>query len=109
MLSFSISISLKPRKKPFDMPFGNNSGGQGSPPATSALEDQRLEAFSAIKKFAFADKGGVLSENRMIFPLDFFLVLCPLFCGESHSKSRGTRDLVGRSTPHSKRSAVGMG
>ena len=53
--------------------------GQGSPPAISALEDQRLEAFSAIKKFAFADKSGELSENRMIFPLDFFLVLWPLF------------------------------
>ena len=53
--------------------------GQGSPPANSALEDQRLEVFSAIKKFAFADKGGVLPQDRMIFPLDFFLVLCPLF------------------------------
>lgn len=55
--------------------------GQGSSSASSALEDQRLEASSATKKDAFADKGGVLPKNRMIFPLDFVLVLCPLlFC-----------------------------
>jgi len=53
--------------------------GQGSPPARSALEDQRLEVISAVKKSAFADKGGVLPKNRIIFPLDFLLVLCPLF------------------------------